>query len=81
MGNIAAGMGVPGYAPTNLYNIFCLAVWTYEKGPLDLVKLWGDPVTYISEQSDFGRSNTEIRSSIKKKYEDANKKIFISAFA
>lgn len=58
-------MGIPGYAPKNIYNMFSLTVWTYQRGPLDLVKLWDDPVTYLSEQSDFGRTNTEIRKNIK----------------
>ena len=68
MSNIASGMGVPGYAENTIYNFFCLTVWTYEKGPMDMAKLWDNPVTYMSTKSDFGKTDSEIRRNIKKKY-------------
>ena len=34
-----AGLGVPGYAPTNPYNYFALSFWL-SSGPVDLALVW-----------------------------------------
>ena len=53
---IAAGLGVPGYAPNTIYNYFALSFWSYANGPLDIVCIWADPVKYFGDQSAFGSS-------------------------
>jgi hypothetical protein len=78
--NIAAGMGVPGYAPPHIYNYICLAFWTHMRGPLDIVKLWSEPTSYIGTASPFGKTKDEIQKSLKKIYNDNGIKIMISAF-
>lgn len=44
--SILAGMGVPGYGKNHSYNYIALAFWS-QRGPLDMVKTWADPVRYI----------------------------------
>ncbi len=76
---ILAGIGVPGYAKSHIYNYIALAFWSYS-GPLDMVKAWNDPVKYIGSSPDLGSTKDQIQKSIKKKYNDAGIYIFISAF-
>jgi hypothetical protein len=76
---ILAGLGVPGYAKPHTYNYIALAFWS-QNGPLDIVKLWGDPVTYIGASQQFGATKDQIQKSIKKKYNDAGISLLISAF-
>lgn len=77
---IAAGIGVPGYAPTTLYNYIALAFWSYSTGPLDIVNIWADPVKYFGSDSVFGNTKDQIQKNLKKKYNDNGVKILISAF-
>lgn len=77
---IAAGLGVPGYAPATIYNYIAFAFWTYSGGPVDIVKLWSDPITYFGSSSVFGSTKLAIQQNIKKKYNDNGIKLLISAF-
>lgn len=53
---IAAGLGVPGYASSTIYNYIALAFWSYSGGPLDVVNVWADPVKYFTSESVFGQT-------------------------
>ena len=52
---IAAGIGVPGYATSTIYNYIALAFWS-SSGPLDIVNIWADPVKYFGADSIFGKT-------------------------
>ena len=41
-------MGVPGFANDTNYNYFSLSTWTYKKGPMNMAKLWENPVKYFT---------------------------------
>ncbi len=71
-----AGMGVPGYAKENPYNYFVLAFWL-TPGPVDMAIVWAEASKYFSW---LGTNTTEIQLKLKKAYNDAGKKILISAF-
>lgn len=77
--NILAGLGVPGYAKPHSYNYIAYAFWSYI-GPLDMAKVWNDPVKYIGTSPELGTTKDQIQKSIKKKYNDAGISLFISAF-
>lgn len=51
------GMGVPGYAKPTTYNYIALSFWTTNKGPVDAVKVWENPVAYLSDRTEFGKTN------------------------
>lgn len=76
---IAAGIGVPGFAKRTIYNYLALAFWM-SSGAADCVLIWSDPVKYFGADSQFGKTKTEIQQNLKKKYNDAGVKIMISAF-
>ena len=76
---ILAGLGVPGYAKPHIYNYIAFAFWSFS-GPLDMAKVWGDPVKYIGASADLGSTKDQIQKSIKKKYNDAGIGVFVSAF-
>lgn len=71
-----AGLGVPGYAPTNPYNYYALSFWL-STGPVDLALVWAEAGKYFSW---LGADTKTIQKKFKKMYNDANKKIMISAF-
>jgi hypothetical protein len=73
-------MGVPGYANSTVYNYIALGFWTYQSGPVDVASLWANPVKFFLNTSVFGATNDEIQKNLKKKYNDNNIKILISAF-
>ncbi len=77
--DILAGLGVPGYAKSHPYNYIAFAFWSFS-GPLDMAKVWNDPVKYIGASPDLGSTKDQIQKSIKKKYNDAGISVFISAF-
>jgi len=52
---IAAGIGVPGYATSTIYNYIALAFWS-SSGPLDIVNIWADPVKYFGADSILGKT-------------------------
>ncbi|CAM6005821.1 unnamed protein product [Sphagnum balticum] len=54
--SIAAGMGIPGYAPTNIYNYVCFGYWTSSKGPQDIAEVWAEPQLYYNTTSPFGKT-------------------------
>ena len=76
---ILAGLGVPGYAKPHTYNYIAFAFWSFS-GPLDMAKVWNDPVKYIGASPDLGSTKDQIQKSIKKKYNDAGISVFVSAF-
>ena len=45
--DIAAGLGVPGYASDNIYNYIALTFWSCGNRVFDTVKTWDDPIRYI----------------------------------
>ena len=47
---------------------------------MDIVNIWSDPVKYFGDSSGFGTTKDEIQKFLKKKYNDAGVKVFISAF-
>lgn len=49
--SVLAGLGVPGYAPDNLYNYLAFAFWTTNKGVADVAKVWEDPLRYLTNQT------------------------------
>jgi hypothetical protein len=51
-------LGVPGYAPDNIYNIINLGYWTYSQGPQDAANIWANPTTYFGNASTFGPNDT-----------------------
>jgi hypothetical protein len=77
---IAKSIGVPGYAPPHKYNYVCFAFWTYSYGPLDVAKVWNNPIAYFGASSIFGSTNADIRTNIKKIYNSNGIKIMVSAF-
>ncbi len=71
-----AGLGVPGYASTNPYNYFALAFWL-TTGPVDVALVWAKAETYFSWMGD---NTTKIQQQLKKAYNDAGKRLMVSAF-
>jgi chitinase/chitodextrinase len=80
--NVAAGMGVPGYAPTNPYNIFALSAWLSSSGPANMAIVWDDPIHYIGTYTNpsLGTTNDQIRQSMLDRYHAAGKKVVVMAF-
>jgi chitinase len=77
--NVLAGMGVPGYNSKEFpYNYIVLTFWIDQ--PVDMVKVWSDPVTYIGTTTEFGTTKAELQKNIKKRYNEAGIKLLISAF-
>ena len=76
---IAAGMGVPGYAQSTIYNHIALTFWGCNS-EMDIVKIWSNPTIYMGFDSEFGSTDGEIQKNLKKKYNDGGVKIMISAF-
>ncbi len=77
--NIAAGMGVPGYAPSNNYNIFALSFFL-TAGPAGPALVWDNPMAYIGPYTNLGTTNDQIRQSMIAAYHGAGKKVIVSAF-
>lgn len=73
-------MGVPGYGTSTIYNYIVLAFWTYSAGPLDIVKIWDNPIKYFGTNTVFGTTKDQIQKYIRKKYNDKGIKVLISAF-
>lgn len=74
---LLAGLGVPGYATSSLYNYFAFAFWTYSSGPVDVALVWAKASTYMSW---LGTNTSTIQLFLKKIYNQAGKKIMVSAF-
>jgi hypothetical protein len=75
---VARSFGIPGYATPHLYNYICLTFWTFQQGPLDAALAWNLSSTYLP--SSFGSSDQEIRTNVKKIYNDNGIKLMVSAF-
>jgi hypothetical protein len=76
---IAAGIGVPGYADSTIYNFIVLAFWS-SSTPLDIVNIWADPLHYFGNDNPWGSTKDEVQKALKKKYNDNGVKIMVSAF-
>lgn len=74
--DFVAGLGVPGYANKNPYNYYALSFWL-TSGPVDLVLVWAQASKYFSW---IGNDTQVIQKKFKKAYNDAGKRILISAF-
>lgn len=72
-------MGVPGYAQDTEYNYIALTFWGCNQ-LMDMVKVWGDPITYLGSGTGLGSNTDEIQKKLKQLYNDAGIKIMISAF-
>ena len=73
-----AQMAVPQYSQPHSFNYVALTFWTCEKGPLDITKMWDDPIKYFGEE--LGKNKVEVQNFLRKKYNDAGVSIMISAF-
>jgi hypothetical protein len=77
---LAKSLGVPGYAPANIYNYVCISYWTYSYGPVDSALLWHNPTGYFGTGSQFGSNDTIIRSKIKQLYSSKGIKLMLGVF-
>lgn len=77
---MAASLGVPGYAPPHNYNYILLSFWSCSRGALDAVIPWADALTYFGANNPFGNTTQEIQLALKQIYNDNGIKILISAF-
>eukprot|EP00178_Gracilaria_changii_P011312 TRINITY_DN32280_c0_g1_i1.p1 TRINITY_DN32280_c0_g1~~TRINITY_DN32280_c0_g1_i1.p1 ORF type:complete len:138 (-),score=3.54 TRINITY_DN32280_c0_g1_i1:656-1069(-) len=77
---IALALGVPGYAPANLYNYVMLGFWNCEDVPTDVALVWLNAYHYFDRGNDFGSDTQSIQKNIKKRFNDAGIKLMISAF-
>ena len=77
---VLSGLGVPGYAKKTSYNYFAFAFWTSNNGPFDIAKIWMDPLTYLSAETEFGTNNDDIRNNILRKYHANGIKVLVAAF-
>jgi hypothetical protein len=73
---MGAGLGVPTYANINPYNYFVLAFWL-STGPVDVALVWAEASTYLAW---LGNDTQTIQKKLKKLYNDAGKRVMISAF-
>jgi len=76
---IAAGLGVPGYAAENSYNVINLSFWL-SSGPVDAAMVWADALTYCSTENPWGNTTAEIQKAWLDAYHSAGKKVLISCF-
>lgn len=67
---LAAGLGVPGYTDEKIYNYVSLGFWKCGDVPMDAALVWSKPVDYFGDDSVFGKTQTEIQQSLRKKYND-----------
>jgi chitinase len=72
-------MGVPGFAKPHIYNYVALSFWT-TGGAVDIAKIWEKPTNFMGSDSSFGKTDTDIRNSLKKAYNDNGVKVLVSAF-
>jgi len=49
--NVAANLGLPGYATLHDYNYILFAFWSCSSGPLDVAVVWQNISTYIGENN------------------------------
>lgn len=73
-----AQMGVPSYAANHSFNYIALTFWTCADGPLNIAKVWNDPITYFGTQ--LGNDTQTVQTYIKRKYESRGISLLISAF-
>jgi len=77
---IAAGMGVPGYAPVSAYNVINIAFWTSNAGPVDAGLVWAHPINYVSTDNPWGQTDEAVRAAWLAAYHASNISVAISAF-
>lgn len=62
----ASDIGVPTFAPNNMYNHFILGTFTCAHGAFDLAKIWSESDYYLSKT--FGKDKNEIQLFLKEKF-------------
>jgi hypothetical protein len=76
--SIAKSIGLPGYANTK-YNYFSFGTWSCTNGLGSMSSVFARPLGTFG--SDFlGDTDEAIRDQLKKRYQDAGKKVILSAF-
>jgi len=50
----AGDIGVPGYAPNNMYNHMIFGTWTCRNGAFDISKLWSQASFFLGDK--FGKT-------------------------
>ena len=79
--NIAADWGVPGYSQyTHDYNFIFLAFWKCNSELRDMALIWANAYKYFGPKNTFGNDTDSVQKGIKKKYNEAGIKLFVSAF-
>ena len=79
--NIAADWGVPGYSQyPHDYNFIFLAFWRCNSEPKDMALIWSNAYKYFGPRNSFGNDTSSVQKGIKKKYNEAGIKLFVSAF-
>ena len=77
---VLKGLAVPGYTSHNFYNYVALSFWTTNEGPTDTAKVWASPVEFLSTETEFGKTDDEIRKALIQRYHENGIKVLISAF-
>jgi uncharacterized protein YybS (DUF2232 family) len=49
-------------------------------GAADAAMIWSNPTVYFGTSSQFGSTQDQIQKNLKQRYNDAGKKIMVSAF-
>eukprot|EP00727_Mastigamoeba_balamuthi_P013607 m51a1_g887 hypothetical protein (497) ;mRNA; f:2830-4592 len=76
---IAAGLGVPGYAPNDGYNVINLAFWT-TGATADAAQVWANALQYVSTDNPWGQTNDAVQKAWADAFHKAGKLIMVSAF-
>ena len=78
--NVAANLGVPGYATPHEYNYIIFAFWSCNNNALDVAIVWQNISMYLGEKNPWGTTDKQVQIGMKKVYNDAGIKIMVSAF-
>ena len=78
--NVAANLGLPGYATLHDYNYIIFAFWSCNNNPEDVALVWQNISMYVGENNPWGSSDSVVQLGMKKIYNDAGIKIMVSAF-
>jgi chitinase len=79
--NIAASLGVPGYASPNNYTTINLSFWLASSGAADAALVWSNAIAYVSTQNPWGATTTaEVQKAWVDAYHAAGKSVLVSAF-
>jgi hypothetical protein len=79
--NVAANLGLPGYAQNHDYNHIIFSFWSCSGSNVDVGLVWQNIHQYIDpDHNPWGTTAQEIQQGMKKIYNDNGIKILISAF-